>query len=151
MRHFLRTALPLVAAASFGFITFEGVTTAGSVLGWDSRAYLDGAHRALSGAPLYDAASEVSYVTAIMASQLLSPVRWDHYAIILLIPVAWLLQRRYWWAVAIPLLTSIPSILLAPTAVYLVVFAAGLIGPLFVDMVERGDRLRAAAVIAEAA
>ena len=97
------------------------------------------------------ASSEVSYVTTVVASQLLSPVLWDHYAIILLIPVAWLLQRGYWWAVAIPLLTSIPSILVAPTAVYLVVFAAGLIGPAFLDMVERGDRLRAAAAIAEAA
>ena len=87
--------------------------------------------------------TEVSYLTAVIASQLLSPILWDHYAVLLLLPVAWLLQRGRWWAAAIPLLTSIPAILLLPPAVYLVVFAMGFLGPLVVDLM---DRRRGAAV-----
>ena len=83
---------------------------------------------------------EASYLTTVIASQLLSPVLWDHYAVILLLPVAWLLQRGYWWAAAIPLLTSIPSILVMPPAIYLVVFVAGLLAPLLVETSERRGR-----------
>jgi len=45
-----------------------------------------------------------SYVTTVMASQLVSPLLWEHYAMLLLIPVALLLERGHWWAVALPLL-----------------------------------------------
>jgi alpha-1,2-mannosyltransferase len=48
-----------------------------------------------------------SYLVAVVASQLLSPVLWDHYAMLLLLPVAWLLERGRWWAVLIPLATSV--------------------------------------------
>ena len=34
-----------------------------------------------------------SYLVAVVASQLLSPILWDHYAMLLLLPVAWLLDR----------------------------------------------------------
>ena len=39
-----------------------------------------------------------SYLVAVIASQLLSPILWDHYAMLLLLPVAWLLDRGRWWA-----------------------------------------------------
>ena len=52
------------------------------------------------------ARADASLLVAIVASQLLSPVLWDHYAMLLLLPVAWLLERRQWWAVLIPLVTS---------------------------------------------
>ena len=81
--------------------------------------------------------SEVSYLTTATASQLLSPVLWDHYALVLLLPVAWLLQRRQWWAVAIPLLMSIPAILILPSMIYLVLFAIGLFGPIVVDLMDQ--------------
>jgi alpha-1,2-mannosyltransferase len=64
------------------------------------------------------------FVVGIVASQLLSPLLWDHYAMLLLLPVALLLQRRQWWAVAIPLLPWLPGDL-----VYPVVFGAALLGP----------------------
>jgi alpha-1,2-mannosyltransferase len=50
---------------------------------------------------------DASFLIAVIASQLLSPVLWDHYAMLLLLPVAWLLERRQWWAIAIPLSTSV--------------------------------------------
>ncbi|MBA2381795.1 MAG: DUF2029 domain-containing protein [Chloroflexi bacterium] len=48
-----------------------------------------------------------SYLVAVVGSQLLSPVLWDHYAMLLLLPIAALLDRGWWWTVAIPLATSV--------------------------------------------
>ena len=42
------------------------------------------------------------YLVAVVASQLLSPILWDHYAMLLLLPVAYLLRRR-------PLVGASPS------------------------------------------
>jgi alpha-1,2-mannosyltransferase len=42
------------------------------------------------------------FLVAVLASQLISPIVWSHYALLLLLPVAWLLDRRQWWAAAIP-------------------------------------------------
>jgi Glycosyltransferase family 87 len=65
------------------------------------------------------------FVVWIVASQLLSPVVWSHYAMLLLLPVALLLQRRQWWAVAIPLVVWLPVDMVYPAA-----FTASLIGPI---------------------
>jgi hypothetical protein len=83
------------------------------------------------------ASDEVSYLTTVVASQVLSPLLWDHYAVVLLLPTAWLLGRGQWWAIAIPLLTSLPLVSIAPSIVYPVVFGLGLLGPLAVDLAER--------------
>jgi len=83
------------------------------------------------------ASAEVSYLTTVVASQVLSPLLWDHYAVVLLLPAAWLLQRGSWWAAAIPLLTSIVLIPVMPAAIYPAVFAAGLVGPLLVEAADR--------------
>ena len=48
---------------------------------------------------------DLSLMVAIVASQLISPILWDHYAIVLLVPVAWLLDRGRRWALVIPLVT----------------------------------------------
>jgi hypothetical protein len=77
------------------------------------------------------------FVVGVVASQLLSPVLWSHYAMLLLLPVALLLQRRQWWAVAIPLATWLPTDLAYPA-----VFAAGLIGPILTGAPARPRRGR---------
>jgi hypothetical protein len=59
-----------------------------------------------------------SYLVAVVVSQLVSPVAWDHYAMLLLLPVAWLLDRGHWWAVLVPLATSLPLIGVIPAGVY---------------------------------
>ena len=66
------------------------------------------------------------FIVGVVASQLLSPLLWDHYAMLLLLPVALLLERRQWWAILIPLATWLPADVVYPT-----VFAAGLLGPIF--------------------
>ncbi len=65
------------------------------------------------------------FVVGVVASQLLSPLLWDHYAMLLLLPTALLLQRGQWWAAALPLLPWIPA-----DAVYPVAFGAALVGPI---------------------
>jgi alpha-1,2-mannosyltransferase len=64
------------------------------------------------------------FIVGVVASQLLSPVIWSHYAMLLLLPVALLLQRRQWWAIAIPLVTWLPWDVAYPVA-----FAAAFLGP----------------------
>jgi alpha-1,2-mannosyltransferase len=81
--------------------------------------------------------AEASLLAAIVASQLLSPLLWDHYAVVLLLPVAYLLARGYAWAVLIPLATWFPLALMAPPIVYPIVFAIGLMAPVVVGYRER--------------
>src|SRR5213078_2673601 len=78
------------------------------------------------------ASPDASYLVAVVASQLISPLLWDHYAMLLLLPVAWLLARRQWWAVLIPLATAIPLVGVVPAAIYPVVFAVCLVAPIVV-------------------
>ena len=77
------------------------------------------------------------FIAGVVASQILSPVFWSHYAILLLLPVALLLERRQWWAVAIPLVTWLPVDLAYPAA-----FAASLIGPILTGVPARPRRGR---------
>jgi len=64
------------------------------------------------------ATAEASYLVAVVASQLLSPVLWDHYAMILLLPVAYLAAAGRWWALLIPLVTATPLVGITPAIVY---------------------------------
>ncbi len=75
--------------------------------------------------PGFAAIAATGFIVGMVASQLLSPLLWDHYAMLLLLPVALLLERRQWWAILIPLATWLPS-----DVVYPAVFAAGLLGPI---------------------
>jgi hypothetical protein len=68
-----------------------------------------------------------SYLVAVIGSQLLSPVLWDHYAMLLLLPVAWLLDRGHRWAIVIPLATSTLLISVTPAAAYPIAFGAALV------------------------
>jgi hypothetical protein len=68
-----------------------------------------------------------SYLVAVVASQLVSPVLWDHYAAVLLLPVAYFLERRQWWAVLVPLATAWPLVGLTPVVAYPLVFGAVLL------------------------
>jgi len=76
---------------------------------------------------------EASYLVAVIASQIISPIIWTHYALILLLPVAWLLQRRRWWAVVIPLSQAWVLLPFAPLWIYPLAFYAALIAVPLVD------------------
>jgi hypothetical protein len=68
-----------------------------------------------------------SYLVVVVASQVLSPVLWDHYAMLLLLPVAWLLDRGRGWAALIPLATCVALVGLIPPLAYPVSYAATLV------------------------
>jgi hypothetical protein len=67
--------------------------------------------------------NEASYLAVVVASQAVSPILWDHYALMLLLPTAWLLQRRVWWVALIPLATSLPLLEITPRAAYPISYA----------------------------
>ena len=83
------------------------------------------------------AGDEASYLVAVIASQLVSPILWDHYAMLLLLPVAYLLSAGRWWALAIPLVTAWPLLGVTPPVAYPVVFWLTLVATLFVGRAAR--------------
>jgi glycosyl transferase family 87 len=91
-----------------------------------------------------------SYLIAVIASQLLSPVLWDHYALLLLLPAAWLLDRGRRWAVVIPLATSTLLISVTPPAAYPIAFCAALVAVFAVGTSRRRSRPRSEERIAVA-
>ena len=68
------------------------------------------------------ATDEASYLATVVATQLVSPILWNHYATLLLLPVAYLLAAGRWWALAIPLVTAWPLVGVTPPAAYPIVF-----------------------------
>src|SRR4029079_19474761 len=81
--------------------------------------------------------AEGSFMVAVIATQLLSPILWDHYAVVLLLPTAWLLERGRRWAMVIPLATPILLVGLLPTVVYPLVFGATLVADYLEGLRER--------------
>jgi Glycosyltransferase family 87 len=81
-----------------------------------------------------------SYLAVVIASQLISPILWDHYALMLLLPVAYLLSRDQWWAFAIPLATSVPLVGITPPVVYPLAFWVTLIAVVWDGRSERRAR-----------
>jgi hypothetical protein len=87
------------------------------------------------------ATDESSYLVAVIASQLLSPVLWDHYAMLLLLPVAWLCSRGHWWAVLIPVSTALALVGITPPIAYPLGFVVALVATLAVGI--RARRIEA--------
>jgi Glycosyltransferase family 87 len=78
-----------------------------------------------------------SYLAVVIASQFLSPVLWDHYALVLLLPTAWLLARGQWWAVVIPLASATFLLGITPPVAYPIAFWVALGGVVLEGMRER--------------
>ena len=63
--------------------------------------------------------SDASLLVTAVASQVVSPVMWDHYAVVLFLPIAWLLARRQWWALLIGIGLNAMLILVIPPVFYI--------------------------------
>ena len=95
--------------------------------------------------------ADSSYLVAVIASQLVSPILWDHYAMLLLLPVAWLLERRQWWAVLVPLSTSAVGLFVGlPAVLYPVAFWVALLGVMAVGRRDGGPSGGSAVAVAVA-
>lgn len=90
---------------------------------------------AVRGAP-----DEAGYLVAVIASQLVSPILWDHYAMILLLPVAYLLSAGRWWAAVIPLMTAWPLVGVTPPIAYPIAFWSALLAVLAVGRAAKDPR-----------
>ena len=77
-----------------------------------------------------------SYLAVVVASQLISPILWDHYALMLLLPVAWLVSRGHWWSIVIPLVSAVPLTGLTPPFAYPLAYWVALVA-----VVVEGGRL----------
>jgi hypothetical protein len=75
---------------------------------------------------------ELSYVVTAMATMLLSPLLWNHYLALLIIPAAFLASRGHVWGLALPLLCWLPL----PTTPFLAL--AGVLLPFVAP--DRGER-----------
>jgi hypothetical protein len=82
----------------------------------------------------FRATSEASYMVVVIASQLVSPILWDHYAMLLLLPVAYLLSAGVRWAVVIPLASMTLLVNVTPPVVYPLAFVVTLIATLLVGL-----------------
>lgn len=83
------------------------------------------------------ATDEASYLVMVVASQLVSPILWDHYAVVLLLPVAYLLSAGRWWAAVIPLATAWPLVGTTPPIVYPALFWVTLVATFLVGRAAR--------------
>jgi hypothetical protein len=91
------------------------------------------------------ASPDSSYLAAVVGSQLLSPILWDHYAMLLLLPVAWLCARGQWWSVLIPLSTALPLVGVTPPVAYPVGFVLALAAVVALGVRERQGSASASA------
>jgi hypothetical protein len=93
----------------------------------------------LDEASLLGRSAIASFLAVVIASQFMSPVLWDHYAVILLLPVAWLMDRGRWWASLILLATSTPLLLVNAGAavVYPIVFWVALLAVVWEGLRDR--------------
>jgi alpha-1,2-mannosyltransferase len=89
---------------------------------------------AVTAVAVLRASHEASYLAVVVASQFVSPVLWDHYALLLLLPVAWLVERGHYWSVLIPLATATLLAGITPAIAYPVLFWVALIAVTLVGL-----------------
>jgi alpha-1,2-mannosyltransferase len=73
---------------------------------------------------------ELGYIVTASASLLLSPLLWDHYLSMLVLPAAFLAQRGRRWALILPLLTWLPVFVPAATFLFPLLAFGGTVLPL---------------------
>jgi len=82
---------------------------------------------------------DASILVAATASQMVSPVMWDHYALVVFLPLAWLLARRQWWALIVGVGLNATFVLLVSPMLYAVAMDVVIAG---VCVVARAEQIR---------
>ena len=117
-----RVSRPVLTPNAFGFgrLAYEaGLSESlATLIHWANLGLV----AAVVGLAVWRGSAIASYIAVVIATQFVSPVLWDHYALILLLPVAWLLDRRQWWAALIPLVSATLLIGITPPIAYPIAF-----------------------------
>ena len=79
------------------------------------------------------------YLAVVIATQFISPVLWSHYGLLLLLPVAWLIDRGWLWAAVIPLVTSTVLTQVTPAIAYPLSFWVTLLAVAWAGLQGRRD------------
>ena len=98
------------------------------------------------------ATPDASLLLAAVASQIVSPVMWDHYAMVLFLPLAWLLAKGQRWVIIVGAAFNAMFILLIPPVFYVVAIDLTMVALLWVGRrrdavtadVEQGSQIRPA-------
>jgi alpha-1,2-mannosyltransferase len=117
-----RVSRPVLTPNAFGFgrLAYEaGVPeSAATLIHWANLGLVV----AVVALVVWRGSTVASYLAVVIATQFVSPVLWDHYALILLLPIAWLIARGQWWAGAVPIVTATFLIGITPPIAYPIVF-----------------------------
>lgn len=117
-----RVSRPVLTPHAFGLgrLAYEaGMSeTLATLIHWANLALVV----AVVGLVVWRGSTVASYLAVVIATQFLSPVLWDHYALVLLLPVAWLLHRGWWWAGLVPLVSATVLIGVTPPIAYPIAF-----------------------------
>jgi hypothetical protein len=94
---------------------------------------------------------EPGFLLVVTVSQIVSPIVWTHYALALLLPVAWLLERRQWWILIVPLSHLWLLIASVPEQVYTGCYYVVIVALLVVGVREQRAAVRETLGVREAA
>ena len=134
-----RASQPVLNEHGFGFgrLAFEAGLgeAAATVIHWVNFGLVV----VVTAFAVWRSSAVASYLAVVIASQFLSPVLLDHYALVLLLPTAWLLARRRWLAVLIPLATSTLLLGITPPVMYPVAYWIALLWVVAEGLRERGE------------
>ncbi len=83
--------------------------------------------------------TDAGFLVAVIASQIVSPIIWSHYSLILLLPVAWLLHQRQWWAVVVPVSQAWVLLPFMPNEIYPIAYYVLLVAIPVVDLRRRAS------------
>lgn len=78
--------------------------------------------------------ADASLIVAAVASQVVAPVLWDHYAVVLFLPVAWLVARRQWWILIPAVVMNATLIGLFPALLWVGSLDVAMLGVTVVDL-----------------
>jgi alpha-1,2-mannosyltransferase len=132
-----RASQPVLNEHGFGFgrLAYEAGASesVATVIHWTNAGLVV----IVTGFAVWRTSPTASYLAVVISSQFLSPVLWDHYALILLLPTAWLLSRGRWWAAIIPLATSTLLVGASPPVIYPVAYWTALLAVVLEGVRER--------------
>ena len=77
--------------------------------------------------------AEASLIVTAVASQVIAPVLWDHYTVVLFLPMAWLIARRQWWILVPALALNATFVAWIPPWFWVASLDAAMVGVALVD------------------